>query len=556
MADPSERQRRVLGELETASPDAAIKEIRWDREFQSPKFISGTLSAVSQDDPETIARRFLDQTANLVALPDQVEERMELSNIVTDAQDYKHVTFQQVLNGVLVFEGSVQVHINPRGQVVGYKANRMTQVDVATTLTVPDSRALEIAREDLGESDSQKIPAGVQLVLFPGDGGRLHLAWHVQLFSDHDVAMYHYFVDAHSGTLLYRYNDLRHVMSRETYTADSQEVLPGQLIIREEDASHPDQVAWDAHANAGTVYQYYRDRFGRNSYDDRGSILRSTVHFSQRFNNAFWQPSLMQMVYGDGDGVQFTPLGGATDIVAHELTHAVTSSTARFVYAEEAGALDESFADFFAIMVTNGDPVTDWRLGEHVYTPGRPGDALRDVADPPGFGQPDHADNQRRLQPGELPQCNPRAPGYNDNGYVHTNSGIPNKAGYLMVAGGTHHGVTVEPLGKTVAEQIMYLALTVYLESASQSRWTFRQARLATMDACQQLFPGDEAKLASVQNAWAAVGVGEPAEPPSPTPPIPEPEPEPAPVPNQEPGWLKRILRWLIRVLMRIVGRG
>ena len=264
-------------------------------------------------------------------------------------------------------------------------------------------------------------------------------------------------------------------------------------------------------------------------------------------------------------------LSGATDIVAHELTQAVTSSTARFVYAEEASALDESFADFFAVMVTNGETVTDWAMGEHVYTPGRPGDAFRDISDLPRYGQPDHVDDQRHLQSGELPQCNFREPGYNDNGYVHTNSGIPNKAGFLIVVGGTHHGVTVQPLGKSVAEQIMYLALTAYMESATPSRWTFRQARLAAIDACQQLYPGDEAKLASVMNAWAAVGVGERAEAPppetlplpepapSPTPepvPRPTPEPTPKPVPEQKPGGLLQILRWVIRLLLRLIGRS
>jgi subtilisin-like proprotein convertase family protein len=85
--------------------------------------------------------------------------------------------------------------------------------------------------------------------------------------------------------------------------------------------------------------------------------------------------------------------------------------------------------------------------------------------------------------------------------------------GFLLVAGGTHHGITVQGLGKTVAEQIMYLGLTVYLQSATPSRWTFRQARLAMLDACKQRYPDDAAKLAAVMNAWAAVGVGEPAEP-------------------------------------------
>ena len=297
-------------------------------------------------------------------------------------------------------------------------------------------------------------------------------------------------------------------------------------------------MAWNAHTNALKVYDYYKNNFDRDSFDGNGAILRSTVHYGNRYNNAFWLSNLAQMVYGDGDGIIFSPLSGALDIVAHELTHAVTSQTARFIYAEQSGALDESFADFFAIMATNSDTISDWRLGEHVYTPGRPGDALRDISTPPEFNQPDHTDDQRLLSEGELPSRN------NDNGYVHTNSGIPNKAGYLMVAGGTHHEITVEALGKEPAQQIMYLALTVYLESSIDSRWSFNQARIATIDACQQLYPGDFSKLSSVMNAWAAVGVGDraPDEPPSP--------------PQSQTGFLRRLLDTIVDVFKKVFRLG
>jgi Zn-dependent metalloprotease/subtilisin-like proprotein convertase family protein len=442
-----------------------------------------------------------------------VQERLDLANVTTDTQGYKHVTFQQILNDIPVFEGSIQVHINAAGQVVSLKANRATQVDASLIPTLTAEQAMERAKQEFGEPVSSRTPPQTALLLYKDDADRMYLAWHVQLFSDQDMATYHYFLDAHSGRLLYKYNDLRHVMARQTYTANTTETLPGQLLISEGATSHTDGVAWDAHVNAGVVYEYYRTRFGRDSFDNQGAPLRSTVHFSKQYNNAFWTSQLQQMVYGDGDGIQFSPLSGALDVVAHELTHAVTSHTARFIYAEEAGALDESFADFFGVMISNGDPVTNWQMGEHVYTPGRPGDALRDISDPPQGQQPDHTSTQRRLQPGEFPECNPRSPRYNDNGFVHTNSGIPNKAGFLMVAGGTHHGIQVQGLGKSTAEQIMYLALTVYMQSATPSRWTFRHARLATIDACQQLYPGDAAKLATVMNAWAAVGVGEAASP-------------------------------------------
>ena len=541
MAEPNSQQQRALEEIESASQAAHVDDITWDSAGKSPRSITGSLSAASTDDPETVAHRFIQQTAGLVALPDGVTETFETSNVVTDRQGFRHVTLRQALNGVRVFEGSVQVHINPAGEVVGYRANRLTEVDASASPTVAEAQALASAADQLGGTESKDVPPEAELVHFKHRDGRMRLAWHVRLFSDKDLATYHYLIDAGDGSLLYTYNDMRHVAARETYTANNTELLRGDLIIREGDESHSDPVAWDAHDNARKVYDYYKENFGRDSYDGNGATLRATVHWGVEINNAFWFSGWNQMVYGDGDGVTFTPLSGALDIVAHELTHAVTSSTARFVYAEESGALDESFADFFAIMATNGDTITDWKLGEHVYTPGRPGDALRDISDPPAFNQPDHTDNQRLMGEGDLPSRS------NDSGYVHTNSGIPNKAGYLMVAGGTHHDITVAALGKEAAQQIMYLALTVYLESAIDSRWSFNQARIATVEACRQLYPGDFSRLSSVMNAWAAVGVGDPApdKPPA----------RPQPI-KPENGFFSRIWSWVAAVFRTIFRLG
>jgi bacillolysin len=97
-------------------------------------------------------------------------------------------------------------------------------------------------------------------------------------------------------------------------------------------------------------------------------------------------------------------------------------------------------------------------------------------------------------------------------GWLHYNCGIPSKAAYLTVAGGTHHGILVEKIGREKAEQIYYLGLTEYMRSSTLSLWTFKQARYAALNACRQLY-GDKGKeYAAIKNAWAAVGVGEPAD--------------------------------------------
>lgn len=105
--------------------------------------------------------------------------------------------------------------------------------------------------------------------------------------------------------------------------------------------------AVDAHFNAGKVYDYYKNVHNRNSFDGKGATIRSGINFGTNYNNAFWNGQ--QMVYGDGDGFQFAPLSGSLDVVAHELTHAVTDKSAELEYLNQSGALNESFLMYLDI---------------------------------------------------------------------------------------------------------------------------------------------------------------------------------------------------------------
>ena len=198
----------------------------------------------------------------------------------------------------------------------------------------------------------------------------------------------------------------------------------------------------------------------------------TTVHYKSNYNNAFWTSSGQQVVFGDGDGVRFGPLGSALDVVAHEWTHAVNSYEANLEYKRESGALNESYSDVFAAMVDRDD----WLVGEDVYTPGTPGDALRSMADPPKYNQPDHLDHSLYKNYPYWVTCTSS----NDYCGVHTNSGVPNKAAYLLVQGGTHGGVTVPGIGRTKVERIYYRALTEYLTRSSG----YLDARRLTVQAC------------------------------------------------------------------------
>ena len=188
---------------------------------------------------------------------------------------------------------------------------------------------------------------------------------------------------------------------------------------------------------SGALVEFYRTVFDRNSIDDRGMRLDGFVHRGVRFNNAFWDGQ--EMVFGDGDGVIFTDFTKSLDVIAHELTHGVTEFTANLDYHNQSGALNESMSDVFGSLVKQWSldqtaDVADWLIGAEVFTPGVQADALRSMK-APGTAydnevlgkdpQPDHMDRFV-----VLPDTDE-----GDNGGVHINSGIPNKAFQLTAVG-------------------------------------------------------------------------------------------------------------------------
>jgi Zn-dependent metalloprotease/subtilisin-like proprotein convertase family protein len=476
-----------------------------DEQSGSVKFIKGKLSSPAQYKPEAIAQTFLQDNAGLLDLQSGLKETLALVDVETDQQGFSHVSLAQSLNGIPVFEGSTQIHLNPAGEVIAYKDYRIAQCDVSMEPRITEAQAIEIFLKDCAINSASIAESKTRLILFRDAARLVHLAWEIEWLQEGEMASSLHVVDAHAGNILLKHSRIRGVVSRLTYTANNTVNLRAELLL-EDNQDSADAIAQAAHDHGFTVYNYFLDTFGRDSYDGSGADLVSSVHFKQDYNNAYWTDWYRQMVYGDGDGIRFAPLALALDVVGHELTHAVSSRTARFVYAEQAGALDESFADFFGVMVTNDGEITDWKMGEGVYTPFRSGDALRDLADPTKYGQPDHMNDFLALQPGEQPDRDK-----NDHGYVHSNSGIPNKAAFLTVTGDTHHGIAVQGIGRDKAEQVYYLAMTSYLNSATDSRWTFMQARYALLNACRQLYGDQGDEYAGIKNAWAAVGVGEPA---------------------------------------------
>src|SRR5215217_6095193 len=258
-------------------------------------------------------------------------------------------------------------------------------------------------------------------------------------------------VDAQSGAVLLNFDQIDNARNRNTHTANNGTTLPGTLVCDESNPTcsggETDAVA--AHRYAGETYDFYSTNHGRDSLDNAGMTLISTVHFGSNFQNAQWNGQ--QMLYGDGFPVD--------DVVGHELTHGVTDHESHLFFYYQSGAINESFSDVWGEIIdltnTSGTDTADtrWKLGEDVPIFG----AIRDMEDPPFFGDPD-----RMLSSNYTANFSE-----DDNGGVHTNSGVNNKAAYLMTDGGTFNGKTVTALGITKVAKIYYEAQANLLTSGS-----------------------------------------------------------------------------------------
>lgn len=221
------------------------------------------------------------------------------------------------------------------------------------------------------------------------------------------------------------------------HTADSTTTLPGRRVRGAGEPATGDAAVDEAAVGGAGALALFAEVYGRDSFDDAGAEVVMTVHYGRRYVNAFWDGA--QLVFGDGDGRLFDRFTKPVDVLGHELTHAVTEHTAGLVYRDQPGALNESISDVFASCAKQrmlGQDVTqaDWLIGAGLFLPAVAGRALRDMA-APGTAYDDPVLG-KDPQVGHLDDYVDTA---DDNGGVHLNSGIPNRAFHLaaMAVGGT-----------------------------------------------------------------------------------------------------------------------
>ena len=469
-----------------------------------------------------------------------------------------HERLQQFHEGVPVFGASVTRQLEGSLTVSLFGAV-FTGIDVPVTPALSPGEARDVVQQIAG--DAAVVQAIPTLVVFPGGPDAYTLCYRATAVSAQDEV--EYFIDANSGTRIFRYSNLQRqaAVGRATgvlgdakkiataqtagaFFADDRlrppailtfdmrgdaartvEVLQGRRSLSASDLAVDTDNDWndgaavDAHVYAGWVYDYYFKRFGRQGLDNRNLPIVSLVHPARReayaalgrqvpefFANAFWSSARRMMVYGVGlprgaDRQDFNFMSGALDVVAHELTHGVTNFTSNLVYLNESGALNESFSDIMA-------------TGTEFFH------------QPPGTGplRADYLTGEDIVTPGGIRSM--QAPrDYNDpdhvqlrccvglieeldNGGVHINSGIPNNAFYLAIEGGRNRtsGVAVEgvgPANRDQIERVFYRAFTLMLTPLSN----FLGGRAATIQSARDLYGAGSGPERAVTQAWDAVGV-------------------------------------------------
>ncbi len=529
----------ALLEARTAHPLT----VRWDATSGLPRFLAATErdgrlpytpTDIERGNPTATAFGFLDRNRPLFGLRSAADELTLLRHEPDRQLGHTHVRLNQVYQGLPVFGQQLNVHLDAAGAIIGVNGTFTPLIDLATTPTITQAQAEAVALANLRDEqllpfelakvELQPLPDATQLMIYVDDAGHPTLVWSVIVLTAGPLGQWQFFVNARRPVVVHAIDGIMPVKRRITFTASNTTRLPGRKVADEGERPR-DEVARAAHDAAGVVYDYFFDTFQRDAYDDRGSPMVSTVNYGsdpQDAENAAWIGELSQMIYGDGGRI-FRPLPYGLDVVGHEFTHGVIEASADLIYENQPGALNESYADVFGALIDRDN----WTIGEEVIkSPPYPRPYLRSLEDPnaqglydvrnplAGVGQP-----ASMREYANLPNTR-RA----DNGGVHINSGIPNRAAYLIA----------QALGREKTEQIYYRALINYLTPSSD----FGDAAEATIRAATDLYA--TADVDAVRSALAQVGMigdAEPTGPVTPDPSVPSGDPSaPAPERPVEPG--------------------
>ncbi len=498
---------------------------------KTPATLSGSTEPMLLDRAKAFETTvgFFEKHKDLFGMKDARAE-LTLTRDRGDSLGMHHVRMQQTVKGVPVWLGEVLAHYDRDGRMVEVSAifvPGLQDMDVTPSLSLDDAVAkakahLFAARPELA-SDELGVEKSQLMIYAPGDQPA-RLGWHFKLrgLGEHPLRQ-DMMIDAKDGAVLNAYDDLHTATATatgaggksrtievtqsggtyqmtdstrqiRTYDAASQQIQGLGTLVTSSNPSSWDQTstrgkgsAVDAHFNAGVVFDFYKKVLNRSALDGKGTAMLSTVHYGAGMDNAFWDGQ--RMAYGDGSQM-FKPLAQSIDVVGHEFTHGVTENESGLVYQTQSGALNESVSDVFGAIIEHylqPDDAKNMLMGEEIGLSG----PLRDMKNPASGSQPAHMSKLVKTS--------------QDNGGVHTNSGIPNNAFYLMTLGGTNPTSQTKVafgLGWDKSTKLWYRANTELLTQGSD----FAAAAAATNRAAKDLgFTQNEQNI--VECAWIATGV-------------------------------------------------
>jgi bacillolysin len=429
--------------------------------------------------PPALAQAFLDDRGHRFGLRDSSDAWITQS-VEEDEAGMAHARVQQLHHGVPVSGGELSMHFRGNDLVAVNARTLPVAEGFDTEPVLGATEVRQAARAWLAKhvAASKATLSAPRLEVFnrgmlDGTPRPTRLAWFVEANAPERRELI--WIDARNGAVLLHFNQRADALVRAIYSADHTSSLPGRLVRSEGEPQSFDRDVDAAYDFSGDAYAYFSSEHGRDSYDDAGTALRSTVHYCESAwgngcgcpcENAFWDGQ--QAAFGDG-------FSRADDVVVHEITHGVIENSARLFYYMQSGALTESYADIFGEVVdqTNGKgtdvAVARWFIGEDLPTTG----AMRHMMDPTIFGQPAKVNDPHFV-------CDYAG---EDNGGVHSNDGVPNHAFALMADGGSFGGLAVNGIGLRKAAKIHYRALTQYLLSAAN----FRDQDDALRQSCADL---------------------------------------------------------------------
>lgn len=396
--------------------------------------------------------------------------------------------------GIDVYGGELRLHARD-GAFFAANTNVRGDLLAPDKASVAPEAAIAVAKADRASPAGATVGGEPRLVYWR-EGEQLVLAYDVRVKgerADGTPVDDSVLVNASNGDAFIRISHIHSALFRRVYDGGNQTPLPGVPSRTEGDPPVADPIVNFAYDNMGSVYDCFHGLYGRDSYDNAGAPLISTVHHRVNYVNAYWDGT--QLIFGDGDGTQASELARAVDLTAHELAHAVTDASSGLIYSGESGGLNESLSDVAGAVCewySKGKVVdaNTWLIGEEVWTPDIPGDALRYMHDP-------------KLDGFSLDHYSEYASGVD----VHYSSGISNLAFYLLSQGGNHPRVAlpqpVVGIGIEKAARIFYKMNEDLLLPSSN----FNSAKTAAEQASVQL-GCDAATTGSVTEAWKAVGVG------------------------------------------------